>query len=74
MKINLSYALSSVSARVISSGFNYLVNKKVVFSKSSSSNSLKYFALVFAQIALSAYLVYTADSCFSQVLILFHSK
>lgn len=62
-----SITLSSVSARGISSVFNYLVNKKVVFSKSSRNSSLKYFALVSIQIVLSAYLVYLGHLLFPSV-------
>ena len=62
-----SITLSSVSARGISSVFNYLVNKKVVFSKSSRNSSLKYFALVSIQIILSAYLVYLGHLLFPSV-------
>ena len=60
-------ALSSVSARVISSVFNYFVNRKVVFSNNSSSSFLKYFALVSVQIMLSAYLVYFGHLLFPSV-------
>jgi glycosyltransferase involved in cell wall biosynthesis len=62
-----SITLASISARGISSGFNYFVNKKVVFSKSSRNSSLKYFALVSVQIVLSAYLVYLGHLLFPSV-------
>lgn len=51
-------ALSSISARGISSLFNYFVNRKVVFSNNSNNSFPKYFALVSIQIMVSAYLVF----------------
>ena len=51
-------ALSSICARGISSLFNYLVNRNLVFRNNSDSSLLKYFALVAVQILFSAYLVH----------------
>jgi putative flippase GtrA len=60
-------ALSSISARGISSIFNYYVNRKVVFSNDSSNSLLKYYTLVFVQIILSTYLIYFGHLLFPSI-------
>jgi len=49
--------LSTVAARVISSLFNYTVNRKVVFRSASKNSFWKYYALCIVQMAASAALV-----------------
>jgi len=49
--------LATVFARVISSLFNYSVNRKVVFRSSSRNSFIKYYVLCVAQMLLSAALV-----------------
>lgn len=50
--------VATVGARVISSLFNYFVNRKVVFQSKARFALLKYFGLVGMQMATSAILVY----------------
>ena len=49
--------ISTIIARVISSLYNYLVNSKVVFKKSSNGAIYKYFALVIVQMFASGVIV-----------------
>lgn len=53
-----SIMVSSVLARVISSLFNYFVNRELVFKGRSKHSFFKYFGLVIAQITASGTLVY----------------
>jgi len=50
--------IATVLARIISSLFNYIVNRKVVFHSKARRAMPKYFGLVGVQMALSAGLVY----------------
>jgi glycosyltransferase involved in cell wall biosynthesis len=50
--------IATVIARIISSLFNYLVNRKVVFDSKARRSLPKYFSLVVLQMAVSALLVY----------------
>ncbi|OGX80454.1 family 2 glycosyl transferase [Exiguobacterium sp. SH31] len=50
--------VATILARVVSSLFNYYVNRKVVFKSTAKRSMLKYFGLVAVQMALSASLVY----------------
>lgn len=53
----LTVLLATVFARVISSLFNYSVNRKVVFGSASRNSFVKYYVLCAAQMLLSAALV-----------------
>jgi glycosyltransferase involved in cell wall biosynthesis len=53
-----SIMVSSVLARVISSVFNYFVNREIVFKGRSNYSFFKYFGLVVLQITASGFLVY----------------
>lgn len=53
----LTVVLSTVIARVVSSLFNYSVNRKVVFRSSSRNSFIKYYILCVAQMCVSAALV-----------------
>ena len=53
----LTVLLATVFARVISSLFNYSVNRKVVFGSASHNSFVKYYVLCAAQMLLSAALV-----------------
>lgn len=53
----LAVLLATVFARVISSLFNYSVNRKVVFRSSSRNSFVKYYVLCVAQMLVSAALV-----------------
>lgn len=53
----LAVVLSTVIARVISSLFNYSVNRKVVFRSSSRNSFVKYYILCVVQMCVSAILV-----------------
>lgn len=58
-KVSFSSILfASILARILSSTFNYYVNRELVFSKRTKNSFSKYFALVISQISLSALLVY----------------
>lgn len=57
LKAELIVVLSTVIARVISSFFNYTVNRKVVFRSASKNSFWKYYALCIVQMAASAALV-----------------
>lgn len=62
-QVNLSSILTaSFLARMVSSFFNYYVNKKYVFSRQTKNSFYKYFGLVILQILLSALLIYTGHS------------
>ncbi|MCC5891230.1 bifunctional glycosyltransferase family 2/GtrA family protein [Exiguobacterium sp.] len=50
--------VATVIGRIISSLFNYYVNRKIVFKSKARRAMVKYFSLVGAQMALSAGLVY----------------
>lgn len=50
--------VATVVGRVVSSLFNYFVNRKVVFKSKARRAMVKYFGLVGAQMAVSAALVY----------------
>lgn len=59
MNINFgAISVASLSARVVSSVFNYLMNRNYVFKTQSSKSVLRYFVLVICQAALSSLLVY----------------
>lgn len=59
MNINFgAISVASLSARVVSSSFNYLMNRNHVFKSGSSNSVLRYFMLVICQAALSSLLVY----------------
>lgn len=55
--INNYILLGTILARIISSLYNYLINKKLVFKKFSSSSLIKYFVLVVIQMFVSGLLV-----------------
>lgn len=62
---SLSYSnvvIASFLSRLVSSIFNYYVNRKFVFSKGTKNSIYFYFLLVIFQISLSATLVYVAYS------------
>lgn len=50
-------AIASFIARAVSSFFNYLVNKLIVFGKKAAYSLLKYYSLVLFQILLSSFFV-----------------
>ncbi|WP_409252126.1 glycosyltransferase [Bacillus sp. SCS-153A] len=50
--------LATIAARVLSSLFNYLVNKNIVFKSDSRNTMLKYYSLSVVQMFASAFLVY----------------
>ncbi|WP_214885932.1 MULTISPECIES: bifunctional glycosyltransferase family 2/GtrA family protein [unclassified Exiguobacterium] len=58
--------VATVLARVISSLFNYFVNRKVVFHSKARRSLSKYFGLVVLQMAISALLVYLLFLLFRQ--------
>lgn len=58
--------IATVIARIISSLFNYLVNRKVVFDSKARRSLPKYFSLVVLQMAVSALLVYLLFLLFRQ--------
>ena len=56
---------ASVTARIISSLLNYLINSKVVFSKKTSARSLvKYYILAAVQLCVSAAAVFALENLF----------
>lgn len=57
---------ATVLARVISSLFNYLINRKVVFHSKARRSFSKYFSLVVLQMATSALFVYLLFLLFKQ--------
>lgn len=58
-KIGIIYPIvaSTVTARVLSSIYNYFINAKLVFKKMNKLSILKYFLLVFVQMWVSAFAV-----------------
>jgi len=58
----LTVVLSTVIARVMSSLFNYSVNRKVVFHSSSRNSFVKYYILCATQMCVSAVLVAALSS------------
>lgn len=58
--------VATVLARIISSLFNYFVNRKVVFHSKARRSLSKYFSLVVLQMAISALLVYILFLLFRQ--------
>jgi putative flippase GtrA len=58
--------IATVIARIISSLFNYFVNRKVVFHSKARRSLSKYFSLVVVQMATSALLVYLLYLLFRQ--------
>ena len=64
-QLNLSAIfIASILSRLISSLFNYYINQKFVFQKSSSYALLKYYSLVILQISLSSLLVFAIHQIF----------
>ena len=57
LESELIVVIATVVARVISSLFNYSVNRKVVFQSDSKNSFWKYYALCIVQMAASAALV-----------------
>ncbi|WP_215145997.1 glycosyltransferase [Exiguobacterium qingdaonense] len=57
---------ATVLARIISSLFNYMVNRKVVFHSDARRSLPKYFGLVVLQMAVSAFFVYLLFLLFRQ--------
>ncbi|MGM0843732.1 MAG: glycosyltransferase [Bacillota bacterium] len=51
--------LATVAARILSSMFNYFVNKKVVFNTDSRNTMIKYYTLSIVQMLTSAFLVFS---------------
>lgn len=49
--------ISTLSARILSSIYNYLINANLVFKKSNKTSIIKYFILVTIQMFVSGYLV-----------------
>lgn len=58
--------IATVIARIISSLFNYLVNRRVVFDSKARRSLSKYFSLVVLQMVVSALLVYLLFLLFRQ--------
>lgn len=56
--------IASILSRAVSSLFNYYMNQKFVFAKSSSYAIFKYYGLVIMQISLSSILVYAIHQLF----------
>lgn len=58
-KIGVTYPIvvSTITARVLSSIYNYFINAKLVFKKMNKLSILKYFLLVFVQMWVSAFAV-----------------
>lgn len=54
---HLTVVLATVAARIISSLFNYLMNRKVVFRSAAKNSFWKYYALCIVQMGASAALV-----------------
>lgn len=64
-RLNLSAIfMASILSRFISSLFNYYINQKFVFQKSSSYALVKYYGLVIFQISLSSLLVFAIHQIF----------
>ena len=57
--------VATVAARVVSSLFNYVVNRKVVFQSASGNSFVRYYALCIVQMLASAGLVAGASSLFA---------
>lgn len=58
--------ISSIIARILSSLFNYFVNRNIVFNKDAKRSFLKYFGLVLIQISLSSFFIYVTHMYFLQ--------
>ena len=54
--------VSTIIARIISSTYNFIINAKVVFKKSSKSSIVKYLILAIIQMLISGYLVTFIES------------
>ncbi|MGD6968100.1 glycosyltransferase [Rossellomorea vietnamensis] len=50
--------IATVAARILSSLFNYFVNKKIVFRSDSRNTAIRYYALSIIQMLTSAFLVF----------------
>lgn len=58
--------ISSIIARILSSLFNYFVNRNIVFNKDAKRSFIKYFGLVLIQISLSSFFIYVTHMYFLQ--------
>lgn len=58
--------ISSIIARILSSLFNYFVNRNIVFNEDAKRSFLKYFGLVLIQISLSSFFIYVTHMYFLQ--------
>ena len=58
-KIEMIYSIvvATITARILSSLYNYLINAKLVFKKMNKTSIIKYFILVFIQMWVSAFAV-----------------
>lgn len=54
--------LSTIIARTISSIYNFYINKKLIFKKSTKNSMIKYFILVVVQMFISGFLVNELDT------------
>jgi len=61
-KLTNNIILSSYLARIISSIFNYFLNKKYVFKSTDKKSFIGYFILVFVNITVSGIIVNFLDS------------
>ena len=62
---NFSILLSTVTARIISSVFNYILNKDKVFKSFNKNSFFKYYILVIIQMGVSAFSLKLLNSIFS---------
>lgn len=58
-KVEMIYSIvvATITARILSSLYNYLINAKLVFKKMNKTSIIKYFILVFIQMWVSAFAV-----------------
>lgn len=60
--VNYYILLSTIMARIISSLYNYLVNRKLIFKKANKESLIKYILLVIIQMFVSGYSVMYLNS------------
>ena len=63
IKLTNKIITSSIISRIISSIYNYLINKNLIFKKNNDKTLLKYYTLVIIQLTISATITKLLNNC-----------
>lgn len=63
IKLTNEVITSSVISRIISSIYNFLINKNLIFKNSDNKSIIKYYLLVIIQLAISTTITQVLNNC-----------